>query len=138
MGQGVSGGTLPDFPYSVGQEVCRQQPHGLWSLVDGEERSTKKPVSIFVLHADGVLATNFLKRFKTLRHPNLLPFLHGAVLEDQKKAYVVTERVEPLLTKLASSEYHNDPKYQHILAWGLHCVAVRNFFFETLLPKPFY
>jgi hypothetical protein len=131
MGQGASGGALPDFPYTVGREVCRLQPHGLWSLVDGEEIATKRPVSIFVLHSDGLLANNFLKRFKTLRHPNLLPFLHGAVVEDQRKVYVVTERVEPLSTKLQSSEYVNDPKYPQMIAWGMHCVAVRTLCFRT-------
>jgi hypothetical protein len=117
---------------TLGAEVWRC--HG-WVLHDAQHQ-IEGNVSVFVYHAPGVVsapptatnqhdvsafpaaAQNFFKRFKTMRHPYLLPFKDGGVHQD--KIYIVTERVTPLEQRL--NEFLN---YNYGLSWGIYQIAVR-------------
>lgn len=66
-------------------------------------------------------AKNGFKRMKISRHPNLLTYLDG--LETDKAVYVVTERVQPLVTYFKESQ-DNESQKENEVAWGLHQVAV--------------
>jgi len=127
MGQNLSATTSPSLPYVPGREVCRLNDS--WVLMEGEESGgSKKPVSIFVVSESSGLLSNYVRRIKTLRHPNLLPFLHSAEIVDpttkMTRTYIVTERVEPLSLKL-NNEIIQPNKDNDIIAWGLYEIAVR-------------
>jgi hypothetical protein len=66
------------------------------------------------------LALNFHKRFKTLRHPCLLPYRDGVILDD--KIYIVTERIIPLKDKLPELL-----QFPYGLSWGIYQIAVSCF-----------
>ncbi len=63
------------------------------------------------------LAKNALKRMKTLRHPNVLPYIDGIELPNY--FYIVTEQVTPLKEALPQTK-SND----HQLAWGIYQIVV--------------
>mgnify|MGYP001083947554 FL=1 len=120
---------------TLGAEVWRS--HG-WALHDAQHQ-IEGLVSVFVYHAPGVVtaptnstsstvnqydvsafpaaAQNLFKRFRTMRHPYLLPFKDGGVFQD--KIYIVTERIAPLEQRL--SEFLN---YNYGLSWGIYQIAV--------------
>nr|XP_006136658.1 N-terminal kinase-like protein [Pelodiscus sinensis] len=60
------------------------------------------------------------KRFKTLRHPNILSYIDG--LETEKCLHVVTEPVTPLSTYLKSKADSGGLSEQEI-SWGLHQIV---------------
>jgi hypothetical protein len=127
--------------YSISTDEVWRSERG-WRLYDAvnkqqtnRESSDNGEVSVFVYTSNserGIdtssssqlfsLAINFHKRFKTLRHPYLLPYRDGAVVED--KIYIVTERVVPLRRKLPELT-----QYSWGLSWGIYQIAVR-----SLLP----
>jgi SCY1-like protein 1 len=66
------------------------------------------------------IASNAFKRYKTLRHPSILPYIDGIELPDGIN--VVTESVVPLEDVIEDSR-----KHPQSLAWGINQIAV-NFF----------
>jgi hypothetical protein len=125
MGQQASS-AQDKFPYKPVREVQsspRISNEFRWSLWDGQDvKDPSKLVSIFCLEpSTNPLAQAMFKRFKTLRHPNILPFLHGITVEEERKTYIVTERIEPLQTRL------NDVlTLPESIAWGIHQITVRS------------
>ncbi|CAF0712601.1 unnamed protein product [Brachionus calyciflorus] len=65
-------------------------------------------------------AKNGFKRTKMLRHPNMLMFQDG--VENDKSVFIVTERVQPLLTYLKESK-ENDAQRLNEISWGLYQIA---------------
>jgi SCY1-like protein 1 len=66
-------------------------------------------------------ARNAVKRMKSFRHPNILPYLDGTEVGGTT-LYVVTEEVTPLgesLAELRSSAHATER------IWGLHSILVR-------------
>lgn len=57
---------------------------------------------------------------KMLRHPNILMFQDG--LENDKAVFIVTERVQPLLSYLRDSK-DNESQRLNEISWGLHQIA---------------
>ncbi|KAK2159454.1 hypothetical protein NP493_1717g00010 [Ridgeia piscesae] len=114
-----------DFPYVVGEEVQGTE-QSIWSLHKGKHKSTEEEVSIFVFDVKGSsesqvqLAKASFKKMKTLRHPNILPFLDG--FESDKVLYVVTECVVPL--EMWINDHQDNSVQVHLaISWGLHQVA---------------
>lgn len=133
MGQQAS--TSQDkFPFRPIREVQsspRVPGDFRWSLWDGQDvKDPTKSVSIFCLEpSTHPLAQAFFKRFRSFRHPNILPFNHGITVEEEKKTYIVTERVEPLLNKLDELI-----KLPDAIPWGIHQITVRHPHIRTTNP----
>ncbi|CAG8840413.1 33805_t:CDS:2, partial [Racocetra persica] len=78
------------------------------------------PVSIFtfdcVKQKDKLpLAKNAFKKFRTIRHPDLLRYVDG--VETDSNIYIVTESVTPLSTQLNARSDDN------LVSWGLYKVG---------------
>ncbi|KAG5558149.1 hypothetical protein RHGRI_008164 [Rhododendron griersonianum] len=92
------------------------------------------PVSIFSLSGsnanDGHLAAgrNGVKRLRTVRHPNILSFLHSTEAEtfdgstSKVTIYIVTEPVMPLSEKIKELGLECIQRDEYY-AWGLHRIA---------------
>ncbi|XVE86029.1 hypothetical protein DITRI_Ditri18aG0003400 [Diplodiscus trichospermus] len=92
------------------------------------------PVSIFSLSGsnpqDGHLAAgrNGVKRLRTVRHPNILSFLHSTEVEaidgssTKVTIYIVTEPVMPLSEKIKELGLEGTQRDEYY-AWGLHQIA---------------
>lgn len=125
MGQQASS-AQDKFPYKPVREVQsspRVSGDFRWTLWDGQDvKDATKQVSIFCLEpSTHPLSQAMFKRFKVLRHPNILPFLHGIVVEEENKTYIVTERVEPLQNKMDEVL-----KLPDAIPWGIHQISVRH------------
>ncbi|KAL5195887.1 putative inactive serine/threonine-protein kinase scy1 [Glycine soja] len=119
-----SGTGLKDLPYNIGEPYA--SAWGSWLHFRGTSKDDGSPVSIFSLSGsnsqDGHLAAgrNGVKRLRTVRHPNILSFLHSTEIETvdagspKVTIYMVTEPVMPLSDKIKEDEYY---------AWGLHQIA---------------
>ncbi|KAK4383153.1 putative inactive serine/threonine-protein kinase scy1 [Sesamum angolense] len=140
--KGVVGGSstgVKDLPYNIGEPYA--SAWGSWVHYRGTSKDDGAPVSIFSLSGsnanDGhlVAGRNGVKRLRTVRHPNILSFLHSTEVEtlDGSSAkvtiYMVTEPVMPLSERSRNwdhinsicllSSYIRDEYY----AWGLHRIA---------------
>ncbi|KAH9602245.1 hypothetical protein KSS87_009758 [Heliosperma pusillum] len=79
-----SGTGVKDLPYNIGEPYSSSW--GSWSHSRGTSKDDGSPVSIFALTGnaqDGHLAAgrNGVKRLRTVRHPNILSFLHSTEVE---------------------------------------------------------
>ena len=136
MGQQASS-AQDKFPYRPVREVQsspRTNGDFRWSLWDGQDvKDTSKQVSIFCLEPSShPLSQAIFKRFKTLRHPGILPFINGTTVEEERRTYIVTDRIEPLETKLADILACPDA-----IPWGIYQITVRNLS-NTILYTIFY
>nr|GMD57730.1 probable inactive serine/threonine-protein kinase scy1 isoform X2 [Ipomoea batatas] len=105
-----SGTGVKDLPYNIGEPYS--SAWGSWVHYRGTSKDDGAPVSIFALSGsnanDGHLAAgrNGVKRLRTVRHPNILSFLHSTEVETfdgsttKVTIYIVTEPVMPLSEKL--------------------------------------
>ncbi|KAM7277384.1 hypothetical protein ACFE04_019250 [Oxalis oulophora] len=110
---------IKDLPYNIGDPYPSD---------DGS------PVSIFTLSGntaqDGHLAAgrNGVKRLRTVRHPNILSFLHSTEVEasdgstNKCTIYIVTEPVMPLSEKIKELGLEGTQRDEYY-AWGLNQVA---------------
>eukprot|EP01117_Protostelium_nocturnum_P013793 TRINITY_DN5190_c0_g1_i1.p1 TRINITY_DN5190_c0_g1~~TRINITY_DN5190_c0_g1_i1.p1 ORF type:complete len:456 (-),score=133.35 TRINITY_DN5190_c0_g1_i1:52-1281(-) len=89
-------------------------------------RASKKldnsPVSVFSFDtrlnpSKQPLASNYFKKLRTLRHPNILTFVDGMEIEGANVT-IVTEEVEPLQEVLGQFE-----EYPNGIVWGLYQIA---------------
>ncbi|GMP69697.1 hypothetical protein CsSME_00028863 [Camellia sinensis var. sinensis] len=92
------------------------------------------PVSIFSLSGsnanDGLLASgrNGAKRLRTVRHPNILSFLHSMEAETfvgstaKVTIYIVTEPVMPLSEKIRELGLEGTQRDEYY-AWGLNQIT---------------
>ncbi|KAF9661431.1 hypothetical protein SADUNF_Sadunf19G0068000 [Salix dunnii] len=131
---GVSGTGLKDLPYNIGDPY--PSAWGSWthhrgtSCKDGDG----SPVSIFSLSVsnaqDALLAAarNGVKRLRTVRHPNILSFLHSTEVESVEGSssrvtiYIVTEPVMPLSEKIKELGLEGTQRDEYY-AWGLNQIA---------------
>ncbi|KAF9591028.1 hypothetical protein IFM89_001238 [Coptis chinensis] len=105
-----SGTGLKDLPYNIGEPYG--SAWGSWVHYRGTSKDDGSSVSIFALSGsnpqDGHLAAgrNGVKRLRTVRHPNILSFLHSTEAETfdasstKQTIYIVTEPVMPLSEKI--------------------------------------
>lgn len=112
-----------DFPYDISPENVDVTPSG-WALRNGTRTSDKKPVSVFVFSTtpqqkEDPVALNFYRRFKTLRHPNILPCLDEGNFPAKGQICVVTERVKPLKHEIGEARKQN-----MVVSWGLYSILV--------------
>ncbi|GMI90509.1 cytoplasmic tRNA export protein [Hibiscus trionum] len=127
-----SGTGLKDLPYNIGDPY--PSAWGSWSHFRGTSKDDGSPVSIFSLSGsnpqDGHLAAgrNGVKRLRTVRHPNILSFLHSTEVESfdgpspKVIIYIVTEPVMPLSEKIKELGLEGTQRDEYY-AWGLHQVA---------------
>nr|CAD1829532.1 unnamed protein product [Ananas comosus var. bracteatus] len=127
-----SGSGLKDLPYTIGEPYSTAW--GSWTHHRGTSKDDGSPVSIFSLSGsnaqDRHLAAgrNGVKRLRTVRHPNILSFLHSTEAEvfDGSTAkhtiYIVTEPVMPLSEKLKELKLEGTQRDEYY-AWGLHQIS---------------
>ncbi|TYJ36284.1 hypothetical protein E1A91_A05G297200v1 [Gossypium mustelinum] len=129
---GGSGAGLKDLPYNIGDPY--PSAWGSWSHFRGTSKDDGSPVSIFSLSGsnpqDGhlVAGRNGVKRLRTVRHPNILSFLHSTEVESfdgsssKVTIYIVTEPVMPLSEKIKELGLEGTQRDEYY-AWGLHQIA---------------
>ncbi|KAI4370486.1 hypothetical protein MLD38_018837 [Melastoma candidum] len=129
---GGSGTGVKDLPYNLGEPY--PSSWGSWLHYRGTSRDDGSPVSIFALSGnnpqDGHLAAgrNGVKRLRTVRHPNILSFLHSTEAEaidgssTKVTIYIVTEPVMPLSEKLKELSLKGTQRDEYY-AWGLSQIA---------------
>ncbi|KAF9540396.1 hypothetical protein EC957_004342 [Mortierella hygrophila] len=115
----VLGKEIPTFPYNIGDKV-ESFDSTIWALHKGIKREDNSPVSILcfdcVRQKDKLpLARNAFKKFRTIRHPDLIKYIDG--VETESYIYIVTDAVTPLQDHLRSNL---DP---NLIRWGLFKVA---------------
>ncbi|PON37894.1 Coatomer beta subunit [Trema orientale] len=129
---GGSGTGPKDLPYNIGEPYpCAW---GSWTHSRGTSKDDGSPVSVFSLSGsnaqDGHLAAgrNGVKRLRTVRHPNILSFLHSTETETfdgsttKVTIYIVTEPVMPLSEKIKELGLEGTQRDEYF-AWGLHQIA---------------
>ncbi|XP_063464639.1 N-terminal kinase-like protein isoform X12 [Pan paniscus] len=115
-----------DFLFELIPEPPEGGLPGPWALHRGRKKATGSPVSIFVYDVkpgaeeQTQVAKAAFKRFKTLRHPNILAYIDG--LETEKCLHVVTEAVTPLGIYLKARVEAGGLKELEI-SWGLHQIV---------------
>ncbi|CAH9126362.1 unnamed protein product [Cuscuta epithymum] len=127
-----SGAGLKDLPYNIGEPYS--SAWGSWVHYRGTSKDDGAPVSIFALSGsnanDGHLAAgrNGVKRLRTVRHPNILSFIHSTEAEifdgstTKVTIYIVTEPVMPLSEKLKELGLVATQRDEYC-AWGLHRIT---------------
>lgn len=127
-----SGAGLKDFPYTIGEAYSSSW--GSWTHHRGTSKDDGSSVSIFSLSGssanDGHLAAgrNGVKRLRTVRHPNILSFLHSTEVEVSDGSgvkvtiYIVTEPVMPLSEKIKELGLKGTQRNEYY-AWGLHQIS---------------
>ncbi|ESR49181.1 kinase family with ARM repeat domain-containing protein [Citrus sinensis] len=129
---GGSGAGVKDLPYNIGDPY--PSAWGSWSHFQGTSKDDGSPVSIFSISGtnaqDGHLAAarNGVKRLRTVRHPNILAFLHSTEVENidatstKITIYIVTEPVMPLSEKIKELGLEGSQRDEYY-AWGLNQIA---------------
>ncbi|ORX50585.1 ARM repeat-containing protein [Hesseltinella vesiculosa] len=107
------------LPFTLGDKV-EFYDHPFWSLHQGTKKDDNSSVSMFVFdcarHRDKIqMARNTFKRFRTLRHPDLLTYIDG--VETEQAIIFVTEKVDPLSTQL-----NQDPDL-NLTLYGLYKIT---------------
>ncbi|XP_042014312.1 probable inactive serine/threonine-protein kinase scy1 [Salvia splendens] len=127
-----SGAGLKDLPYNIGEPYS--SAWGSWVHYRGTSKDDGAPVSIFSLTGssanDGhlVAGRNGVKRLRTVRHPNILSFLHSTEAETldgsttKVTIYIVTEPVMPLSEKIKELGLEGSQRDEYY-AWGLHRIS---------------
>ncbi|KAI5056276.1 hypothetical protein GOP47_0028094 [Adiantum capillus-veneris] len=128
---GSSGG-IKDLPYNIGEPYS--SAWGSWTHYRGTSKDDNSPVSIFSLTCTSIqdarlaAARNGVKRLRTVRHPNVLCFLHSTEVESVEGSlvkptiYMVTEPVMPLAEKVKELNLEGTQRDEYY-AWGLHQIA---------------
>lgn len=117
---------VKDFNYDLGEPVANFEGKSLWTLHPGKKKTSGDPVSVFAFDVKNATSTQLqtaqsaFKRMRTLRHPNILPYIDG--LETERVIYIVTEPVIPLSTYLTDYEGEGS-KNELAISWGIHQVA---------------
>ncbi|KAG0359943.1 hypothetical protein BG005_011813 [Podila minutissima] len=119
LSKAILGKEIPPFPYNIGERVDSFDST-IWALHRGTKREDNSPVSILcfdcVRQKDKLpLARNAFKKFRTIRHPDLIKYIDG--VETESYIYIVTDAVTPLQDHLRSNL---DP---NLIRWGLYKVA---------------
>ncbi|XP_050373284.1 uncharacterized protein LOC126790945 isoform X2 [Argentina anserina] len=129
---GGSGSGPKDLPYNIGEPY--PSAWGSWTHCRGTSKDDGSQVSIFSITGsnaqDGHLAAarNGVKRLRTVRHPNILSFLHSTETETMDAStpkhtiYIVTEPVMPLSEKIKELSLQNIQRDEYY-AWGLHQIS---------------
>ncbi|KAF9403041.1 hypothetical protein BGX21_007508 [Mortierella sp. AD011] len=115
----VLGKEIPSFPYTIGDRVDSFDST-IWALHKGIKREDNSQVSILcfdcVRQKDKLpLARNAFKKFRTIRHPDLIKYIDG--VETESYIYIVTDAVTPLQDHLRADLDIN------LIRWGLYKVA---------------
>ncbi|XP_028083247.1 probable inactive serine/threonine-protein kinase scy1 isoform X9 [Camellia sinensis] len=129
---GGSGSGPNNLPYYIAEPYCSSW--GSWAHSRGSSKDDGSPVSIFSLSGsnanDGLLAAgrNGVKRLRTVRHPNILSFLHSMEAETfvgstaKVTIYIVTEPVMPLSEKIRELGLEGTQRDEYY-AWGLNQIT---------------
>ncbi|KAF8085689.1 hypothetical protein N665_0650s0003 [Sinapis alba] len=130
---GGSGTGVKDLPYNINGDPY-PSAWGSWIHYRGTSKDDGSQVSIFALSGnnaqDGHLAAgrNGVKRLRTVRHPNILSFLHSTEVETHDGStskvtiYIVTEPVMPLSDKIKELGLKSTQRDEYF-ALGLHQIT---------------
>ena len=69
------------------------------------------------------LATNALRKLRTVRHPDVLKFVDGVATDSA--VYIMTERVRPLGAAIQDWAKKGAREREDWIVWGLHRISVR-------------
>ncbi|CAG8444939.1 2855_t:CDS:10 [Dentiscutata heterogama] len=116
----VLGKDIPTLPFNIAEKVDAYEGVSIWSLYQGTKKEDGSPVSIFTFDCTKQkdklpLAKNAFKKFRTIRHPDLLRYVDG--VETDSNIYIVTENVTPLITQI------NVRPDDNLVSWGLYKVG---------------
>jgi SCY1-like protein 1 len=83
--QALSGG--PSLPFTIGELSEHNDPSSMWEMHNGQKKDDNSQMTVFVFdcnkHKDKItLAKNAIKRFKTMRHPDILKYIDGAEVKN--------------------------------------------------------
>lgn len=132
--KGVVGSSsgIKDLPYNIGEPYS--SAWGSWTHYRGTSKDDNSAVSIFCMTSSNsqdsrlAAARNGVKRLRTVRHPNVLSFLHSTEVElvegslVKPTIYVVTEPVMPLAEKINELNLEGTQRDEYY-GWGLHQIA---------------
>ncbi|KAG6737703.1 hypothetical protein POTOM_059231 [Populus tomentosa] len=129
---GASGTGLKDLPYNIGDPY--PSAWGPWTHHRGTSAKVRvsHPLlfsfSLYLSDAHLAAARNGVKRLRTVRHPNILSFLHSTEVESVEGSssritiYIVTEPVMPLSEKIKELGLEGTQRDEYY-AWGLNQIA---------------
>ncbi|PRP76739.1 hypothetical protein PROFUN_11742 [Planoprotostelium fungivorum] len=125
----ILGGPTKDFPFEVKEEIVGYEGKA-WRLNRGSRKSDGSPVTVLSFDSKknshrAPCASNYFKRLRTLRHPNILTYIDG--FEDETTGVtIVTEAVKPL------TEYLQEiAEYPSALIWGIYQLTKALSFLKT-------
>ncbi|KAI9882873.1 MAG: hypothetical protein M1823_005382 [Watsoniomyces obsoletus] len=110
----------PPFPYTIGERVDVEPT--LWTVHNGTKREDGSPCTILCCNLDpkrpqwSQLASNAVKKLRTLRHPAILKILD--VAETDTYTYLATEKVTPLGWYIKRKTLTTES-----IKWGLFSIA---------------
>ncbi|KAI9092883.1 armadillo-type protein [Phlyctochytrium arcticum] len=115
---GALGSKGPSLPFTVGEAI---RTESIWTIHEGIKKDDKSPVTVFVFDAarqrDKLpLARNFLKKCRTIRHPDMLKVIEGVELET--KIVIGIEAATPLRQDTSLQSLN-----PNLIAWGLYKIA---------------
>ncbi|KAI9329125.1 armadillo-type protein [Zopfochytrium polystomum] len=118
ISRALSGG--PALPFTIGAVSDSTDVSSIWTIHKGTKKDDGSPVTVFIFdcvkHKDKLaLAKNAIKRFKTIRHPDMLKYIDGAETESQ--IIIGTEYVVPLHEQVQGTANPN------FISWGLYKIA---------------
>ncbi|KAI0979032.1 hypothetical protein GJ496_003415 [Pomphorhynchus laevis] len=103
---------LPD--YEIGDVVENSLSYrSLWTLKQGRNKKLNTLVSVFVGDAKNRHCRNALQRIKTLKHPNILPYITHA--ETEKELYIISRPVLPAARYLQQFRNESDKELLYAL-----------------------
>ena len=107
------------LPYDNEEKLAVVQERSFhYSMYTARKVSEKKQISLFEYppHNPKVLTDNVLRRFRTLKHPNILSYIDHIM--NDKNMIVMTEEVYPLSSFINSNKCTED-----MILWGLFSIA---------------
>ncbi|EMD48803.1 HEAT repeat domain containing protein [Entamoeba histolytica HM-3:IMSS] len=109
----------PSLPYeSQEKQETITENNFTYTVYHAKKVSDKKNISLFEFPSSNprILNENVLKRFRTLKHPNIINYLDHVV--NDRTTVILTEEVYPLTSFLQSSKCNED-----MVLWGLFSLA---------------
>ncbi|ELP93016.1 hypothetical protein EIN_052210, partial [Entamoeba invadens IP1] len=109
----------PSLPYEKPERlVSVNDPGFTYHVSHSKKVSDKKAVTLFEFPPQNpkILNENVLKRFRTLKHPNIVSYIEHITVD--RTVVVLTEEVFPLTSFLSSNKCTDD-----MILWGLFSLA---------------
>ncbi|PWN46255.1 ARM repeat-containing protein, partial [Ceraceosorus guamensis] len=123
-----AGGPFPGF--TIREREPYLEARTIWSLHSGTKREDNSPCSILIFDSTLPahnprrnllpLAKNACRKFRTMRHPDVLKFIDS--FENEKAVYIAVEKVRPL-GKAIEDQRNRAKGREEWIGWGIRSVA---------------